>query len=212
MLVVMMMIMMMMIMIMMMMMMTIGHDVSVGVDGLAAMDVAVNFVRRWNFVRNGMDLPILPHPAAQDVPLLCGKGTPSRCQIVRSIGNWAGGVYRTETSILNAMLEVISSAEKWIYIENQYFISIPEQKNDQQRSKTIGDAIVHRIQRAFSCDESFHVVILLPAYPEGDVISDTIIHRVMFWCVIFYHYHLFIFIIYYFDDDVNYDTEITLYL
>lgn len=149
------------------------------------MDVSINFVRRWNFIQKSVpQLPPLAIPAEVDTNLGSGKST--KCQITRSIGPWSGGVRRKESSIFNAMLRAIDEAKTFIYIENQYFISISGHKDltDKDNNlRNIGDALVHRIQRAFNSREPFKVIIILPSFPEGDPITDNATQRVMYWYV-----------------------------
>ena len=45
-------------------------------------------------------------------------------QVLRSCDNWSTGVKSAEWSILNAYLDLITNAKKFIYIENQFFIGI----------------------------------------------------------------------------------------
>ena len=98
------------------------HDVHLMLDGEAANDVALNFITRWNHHRAQVapSYPILrPRRVAK-------RPTGSlRCTVLRSIGPWSAGV-ETERSIQNAYLETIARAERFIYIENQYFISCVE--------------------------------------------------------------------------------------
>ena len=46
-----------------------------------------------------------------------------KCQILRSASQWSIGVSEPETSIFSAYVNLIQEAEKYIYIENQFFIS-----------------------------------------------------------------------------------------
>lgn len=45
------------------------------------------------------------------------------CQIIRSASFWSTGIEKDENSILNAYCKLISEAKRFIYIENQFFIS-----------------------------------------------------------------------------------------
>jgi phosphatidylserine/phosphatidylglycerophosphate/cardiolipin synthase-like enzyme len=44
-------------------------------------------------------------------------------QLCRSSCSWSTGILNVEHSIYNAYLELISNAEEFIYIENQFFMS-----------------------------------------------------------------------------------------
>ena len=70
---------------------------------------------------------------------------------------------------MNAYLDAIEKAKKYIYIENQYFISNCDKGGVVKN--TIVKAIKNRIIRAWSNNEPFLVIIFIPLMPgfEGDV-------------------------------------------
>ena len=80
------------------------------------------------------------------------------CQIIRSISQWSCGV-QTEKSIQAAYLDLIDNAQHYIYIENQYFISV---------ENGLSETIFQRVARAIKFNEKFRVYILLPITPCGD--------------------------------------------
>lgn len=41
--------------------------------------------------------------------------------MLRSVDDWSAGISKTETSILNAYIDLIQNAEHYIYIEVNYF-------------------------------------------------------------------------------------------
>lgn len=87
----------------------------------------------------------------RDKALLCG-----RAQLLRSSGPWSSGI-ATEASIQAAYVDVIGRAQKFIYIENQFFItSCPR----DGVVNAIGDALyevrLHRGHGAFGCCRSRH--------------------------------------------------------
>jgi phospholipase D1/2 len=72
------------------------------------------------------------------------------CQVLRSVSSWNCGFIEPdciEQSIHEAYLQTIIKAQHYIYIENQFFISMefgnPHVKNQ------VADALVKRIIRAF---------------------------------------------------------------
>ncbi|CAF4617443.1 unnamed protein product, partial [Rotaria sp. Silwood2] len=83
-------------------------------------------------------------------------------QCVRSAAFWSCGTYLEETSIQNAYIHMIDSAQHFIYIENQFFISIA---NDTTIKNLIGDALYRRIVRASINKEKFRVYVVLPLLP-----------------------------------------------
>lgn len=180
------------------------HDVAMGVIGPCVYDIAEHFVLRWNFVkrdkykrddrydwlelrgREGADEDLVgvqrpKHPVGDYVlhpitPLetknLENRGT-LRAQIVRSSDDWSSGVL-LDHSIQNAYSQVISEAQHYVYIENQFFITAT---GDQQSPihNTIGKAIVEAIVRADKEGRKFRIIILIPAIPgfAGDLREDA---------------------------------------
>ncbi|KAI5803358.1 hypothetical protein DFH27DRAFT_555423 [Peziza echinospora] len=93
-----------------------------------------------------------------------------RCQILRSASLWSHGTRETEHSICNAYIETIKSAQHFIYIENQFFITATS-KEQSPILNLIGAAIVERILRAFKGGQVFKIILAIPAVPgfAGDL-------------------------------------------
>ncbi|ORY59662.1 uncharacterized protein BCR38DRAFT_488681 [Pseudomassariella vexata] len=180
------------------------HDVAMGLIGPCVYDIAEHFVLRWNFVkrdkykrddrfdwlmlrgREGEDEDLVgvqrpKHPVGDYIlhPLtpLDGKNLDNRgtvhAQIIRSSADWSSGIL-TDHSIQNAYSEVISKAEHFVYIENQFFITAT---GDQQAPihNTIGRSIVEACVRAGKEGRKFRVIIVIPAIPgfAGDLRDDA---------------------------------------
>jgi phosphatidylserine/phosphatidylglycerophosphate/cardiolipin synthase-like enzyme len=124
---------------------TVGwHDVCARVEGPAVADVADHFRMRWNEV-TGQTLPPPAGPApAGDVEL----------QIVRTIPE---DVYESEPRgdfrILESYLRALRSAERFVYLENQFLWS-PE----------IEAALADKL--ANPPNDDFRVLVVLPARPN----------------------------------------------
>ena len=95
------------------------------------------------------------------------------CQIARSCTKWSHGV-PTEHSIANAYISVIQNSKKFVYIENQFFITATSDQQKPVRNK-IGAAIVERIIRAAKAGEKYKVIVVMPAVPgfAGDLKDDS---------------------------------------
>ena len=96
-----------------------------------------------------------------------------RAQIVRSSADWSSGIL-TEHSIQNAYKEVISQAQHYVYIENQFFITATGEEQLPIQN-TIGRAIVDACVRAGKEGRKFRVIIVIPAIPgfAGDLRDDA---------------------------------------
>ncbi|KAK2462177.1 hypothetical protein APHAL10511_005809 [Amanita phalloides] len=93
-------------------------------------------------------------------------------QVVRSVSDWSHGVL-TEHSIQNAYIQLIKEAERFIYIENQFFIS--STREDDVVKNQIARALVERIIRAAKEGAEFTVIVVIPELPgfAGDVKDTT---------------------------------------
>lgn len=92
-----------------------------------------------------------------------GPRTPCSCQVIRSVCQWSGGTSQTEDSIHKAYCSLIENAEKFIYIENQFFISgLSEDDVIQNR---VLEALYRRILRAHKEGKCFRVIVVIPLLP-----------------------------------------------
>lgn len=102
------------------------HDVSLGVAGPPARDIARHFVQRWNFVKKEKAMKkshmkfLTPKGEYVSTRNETGWTGTQKVQILRSSTVWSQGV-DVERSIQDAYLESIAKAEHFIYIENQFF-------------------------------------------------------------------------------------------
>lgn len=91
------------------------------------------------------------------------------CQVVRSCTKWSNGT-PTEHSVQEAYIETILSAQHFIYIENQFFITATGEHQHPVKNQ-IGKALVDRILRAARNREPFKVIVVIPSVPgfAGDL-------------------------------------------
>ncbi|KAJ9636763.1 hypothetical protein H2199_007757 [Coniosporium tulheliwenetii] len=180
------------------------HDVAMGVIGPCIYDIAEHFVLRWNHCKRdkykrddryewltlegrrgededliGVQRPKFPMGGYDHHPLhpfnisdLENKGT-VHAQLVRSSADWSSGIL-TEHSIQNAYCEIIRSAEHYVYIENQFFITATGEDQSPIHNM-IGAAIVDACLRAAKENRKFRVIIIIPAIPgfAGDLRDDA---------------------------------------
>uniref|UniRef100_A0AC34Q529 Phospholipase n=1 Tax=Panagrolaimus sp. JU765 TaxID=591449 RepID=A0AC34Q529_9BILA len=153
------------------------HDIHAVTYGETARDIARHFIQRWNATKSeklkgNNDYPYLL-PKSYDwikVPsVFLTKGTyKTDVQVVRSVSNWSSLIDKTETSIQQAYLSLIANSKHYIYIENQFFVSMI---NSVDVTNEICKVICERIIRAHRNNEKFRVYILMPLLPgfEGDL-------------------------------------------
>ncbi|CAF3843461.1 unnamed protein product [Rotaria sordida] len=91
-------------------------------------------------------------------------------QCVRSVGPWSARTKTIESSIQNAYIQMIDAAKHYIYIENQFFVSIAQ---DSVVRNQLGDVLFRRIERAHKNDEKFRIYIVLPLLPGFDSINTV---------------------------------------
>lgn len=89
------------------------------------------------------------------------------CQLLRSASNWSIGLpeKKYEQSIYTAYLGAISSAKNYIFIENQFFISLPSEKVQSPVKNLIAQAIYKRIKKAIREKQDFKVFVVMPLLP-----------------------------------------------
>ncbi|UJR30086.1 hypothetical protein I4U23_017627 [Adineta vaga] len=158
------------------------HDEALVVFGQAARDVARHFIQRWNIHKcekklNNASYPFLLPKSYDDEEELKVENwrdfLPSKpfkvdAQCVRSGARWSLGTKIIETSIQNAYIQMIDAAKHYIYIENQFFITIAQ---DPQVRNQLAEALFRRIERAHLSQEKFRVYIVLPLLPGFDNVN-----------------------------------------
>ncbi|EAA07035.3 AGAP010687-PA, partial [Anopheles gambiae str. PEST] len=157
------------------------HDVATVVLGQAARDVARHFIERWNAVklekcRENANFPYLLPKSYNDIRIdskfLNVPLHHVTCQVLRSASSWNCGFIEpdyVEQSIHEAYVQTISKAQHYIYIENQFFISM-ELGNSVVKNQ-ISEYLFKRIVRAHREKKVFRVYVVMPLLPgfEGDV-------------------------------------------
>ncbi|XP_013119421.2 phospholipase D2 isoform X2 [Stomoxys calcitrans] len=161
------------------------HDVGICVVGASARDVARHFIQRWNAMklekmRDAHSFPYLIPKSYKQIklnPNINLKRTHRvSCQLLRSVASWSCGFIEqdlVEQSIHDAYIQTITKAQHYIYIENQFFITMqlsatPGWSNVRNQ---IGEALFNRILRAHKERKVFRVYVIMPLLPgfEGDV-------------------------------------------
>ena len=84
-------------------------------------------------------------------------------QILRSVGRWSSGQH-TEPSIYNAILHAIEHAKRFVYIENQFFVS---GNSHPQVKNAVAECLLNRVSKAVEEGSRFKVFIVITLFPEG---------------------------------------------
>lgn len=170
------------------------HDIGICVQGSAARDVSRHFIQRWNATKlekakSNISYPYLM-PKCYDyyktIPIGLANQTKVTCQVLRSASTWSSGFLEPDTveqSIHEAYIDTITRAQHYIYIENQFFISLPY--TNPNTKNQIAEALFKRILRAHRSKEVFRVYVVMPLLPgfEGEVgaASGTSLHAITHW-------------------------------
>nr|NP_001137610.1 phospholipase D, isoform F [Drosophila melanogaster]ACL83064.1 phospholipase D, isoform F [Drosophila melanogaster] len=167
------------------------HDVGLCVVGTSARDVARHFIQRWNAMkleklRDNTRFPYLMpksyHQVRLNPNIQQNRQQRVTCQLLRSVSAWSCGFIEAdlvEQSIHDAYIQTITKAQHYVYIENQFFITmqlgmgVPGAYNNVRNQ--IGETLFKRIVRAHKERKPFRVYVIMPLLPgfEGDVGGST---------------------------------------
>lgn len=163
------------------------HDVGGVVCGSAARDIARHFIQRWNYIKQkkvskNNNYPILLPKNYQNFTIpssIESKCSFCRVQVLRSLSSWSAGLSKTETSIHEAMKYLIQTSKHYIYVENQFFVSL---LNDTTVYNKITECLYERIVRAAREKQNFKVYVFIPLIPgyEGEYgkSSGVLLHAI----------------------------------
>ena len=137
------------------------HDVGCMFSGDSVADVVKHFVERYNAIsskklsenwNHSRNLYQVPDPTFS-----------ARIQVVRSVANLSVS-QSYEDSIHQVYLNAIKNSQHFIYIENQFFVSM----DDDRVVNNIKTALYERILQAFNKNQTFHVIVILPLKTEDE--------------------------------------------
>ncbi|XP_010462361.1 PREDICTED: phospholipase D alpha 4-like [Camelina sativa] len=165
------------------------HDCHVSVVGAAAWDVLKNFEQRWTKQCNPSVL--VNTSGIRNLVNLTGPTEESNrkwnVQVLRSIDHISATEMprglSVEKSVHDGYVEAIRKAERFIYIENQYFMGSCdhwESKNDSGCTNLIPIEIALKIAAKIRTKERFAVYIVIPMWPEGPPESETV-EEILHW-------------------------------
>ncbi|KAL8466136.1 hypothetical protein ACS0TY_035301 [Phlomoides rotata] len=156
------------------------HDTHARVTGEAARDILVNFEQRWTKQCDPSSL--VPIASIQELSHQPNPTNTWNVQVFRSIDHVSacplpknlGGV---ERSIHEAYVDAIRRADRFIYIENQYFIGgchMWEENKHCGCRNLIPIEIALKVARKIKAKERFTAYIVIPMWPEGTPESETV--------------------------------------
>lgn len=98
-----------------------------------------------------------------------------KIQALRSASHWSIGLDTKENSIYECYLEMISTAQHYIYLENQFFMSSYSADNAAEEANEtdivrnrIAKALYSRILKAHQNKQNFKVYIFIPCLPAAE--------------------------------------------
>ncbi|KAL5728805.1 phospholipase D [Ranunculus cassubicifolius] len=160
------------------------HDVHACITGEAAWDVLSNFEQRWSkqcdpsLLVHISTMPNLYHSYPRHEDPLSGNW---KVQVFRSIDHLSTKSLPDKTSvecsIHEAYVQAIRRAERFIYIENQYFIGgchLWEKDRTCGCKNLIPVEIALKVANKIKAKERFAVYIVIPMWPEGIPDSDMV--------------------------------------
>eukprot|EP01080_Neovahlkampfia_damariscottae_P001007 gene1007-9913_t len=172
------------------------HDIHCSFVGQMVRDVSANFIERWNHhnkdrssisfsskafsndVNESFENLQFDKRKSSDILNHFDKsGFKCTCQILRSITDWSGSSNNLEQSIYTGMVDLISKAKYYIYIEQQFFISSTAGGGVVN---TIADVLLEKLRFSISKKENFKVIIVLPNHPEG-LLQDSSTQQILKW-------------------------------
>ncbi|OZC05803.1 phospholipase D domain protein [Onchocerca flexuosa] len=131
------------------------HDIHACTYGTSARDIARHFIQRWNATKTEKSKEL------KEYPFLLPKSydTVKVPRVLETYSNLAD---------VQAYVSLIANAQHYIYIENQFFVSIID--SDDVRNE-ICKVLCERIKRAYRDRAKFRVYIMLPLLPgfEGEI-------------------------------------------
>ena len=164
------------------------QDIHCQVEGPAAHDVVTNFENRWTTQTNVPGALFNANRSSvllsQEENVYSGEGA-FEAQVFRSIDRYSDNtVSGIEADCHQAWIQGIQNSERFLYIENQYFMGASDawlQGNSSATSSNrIPNVIVERIVRAIREKKRFAAYIVIPLFPEGDPAS-AVMQEILFW-------------------------------
>jgi phospholipase D1/2 len=168
------------------------HDLHSKVEGPVARDVVHNFETRWKRQADSDRRDMLHNLAGDDALLSEAEDVVTEntwsVQMFRSIDiNSAIQVLDVEKGCETAYIYQIRRAQKFIYVENQYFLGssthwaiFDDKKNNIPCKHRIPYELVMKIVSKIRLGERFTVYVTVPMYSEGEA-QSAVLQGILYW-------------------------------
>ncbi|XP_075494141.1 phospholipase D alpha 4 [Primulina tabacum] len=160
------------------------HDTHACVTGQAARDILTNFEQRWTKQCDHnllVQLSSVPELSQQPNSITSSPQRNWNVQVFRSIDHLSAYPstenVTTERSIHEAYVEAIRCAERFIYVENQYFMGgchLWDTNKHCGCRNLIPVEIALKVASKIKARERFAVYVVIPMWPEGAADSETV--------------------------------------
>ncbi|XAR67639.1 Phospholipase D [Bertholletia excelsa] len=157
------------------------HDAHACIIGEAAWDVLRNFEQRWTKQCDPSLLIPVNNVENLSIQSVSTSERDWKVQVFRSIDHVSATQmltnFSTERSIHESYVEAIRRADRFIYIENQYFIGGCHMWEKDQHSgcrNLIPVEIALKVVNKIKAKQRFAVYILIPMWPEGVPESEPV--------------------------------------
>lgn len=144
------------------------HDIHCKLEGPIARDVLVNFEQRWRKQAKRPHYHLGKEFISVKQEQMQGPDVWT-CRLVRSIDLFSADIKGIEAGIQKAYIDAIRSADRFLYLENQYFMGSAKfwpTESSVICSNLIPHEIACRICKAIGEGKRFTAYIVLPMYPE----------------------------------------------
>jgi len=167
------------------------HDIHAMVEGPVARDVLENFIQRWKR-QASEDLHSHLFNFTEEegfISIEKEQGNVARSedswnvQLFRSIDHYSATIKGIDLSIQECYINSIRNADRFLYIENQYFLGSSQNwlhDRDVGCENLIPFEIANKICSKIRDRAQFNVYIVIPMYPEGYP-EDGPVQEVLFW-------------------------------
>eukprot|EP01012_Entosiphon_sulcatum_P017982 TRINITY_DN2272_c0_g1_i2.p1 TRINITY_DN2272_c0_g1~~TRINITY_DN2272_c0_g1_i2.p1 ORF type:complete len:1003 (+),score=261.19 TRINITY_DN2272_c0_g1_i2:254-3262(+) len=168
------------------------HDIHCMLEGPIVQDIVTNFEQRWRKqAKHAWRGQLLKLEKEHDIILdekVAAEGHQWQAQLFRSIDKFsADGIDGVEKGIQMAYIHHIRRAQRFIYIENQYFLGsskewegFDDKKWNVECKHQVPAELCAKIESKIRSKEPFAAYVVLPMYPEG-VPESGPVQAILYW-------------------------------